>query len=337
VTLALLWCAVACAAGETPERAAASSTSSSSSTSARRARGELATVDFRNHTFDFDALTASAGGPLGSDAVGGSWELHDGLASRTADDGATTFVAVIDVDYVDVDGDGSDEAAVTVLTGSSQSSGRFSNVLVYRWAGGPELVGDDGWGDRSTHGVQRVDTDPSGRHLVVRRLEPVRESCCTFAVEQRRLTVEGDRLVELGEAERWPVIRRRAPMSPSGPARDPIAVSFFPGSTRFAVTGDVADEMGPVTFDALAGQTLALRVDPAGEHEPEVEVTVVGPDGAEVGSVRSGEARSGEAGSPAIDLPASGGYEIRVASLTPVGDVSLDDRAQFWVDAELGD
>lgn len=288
---------------------------STAPTTTRAPRGDIATVDF-------GALIAA----LDVSAIGGDDER------RPASD---AVLEVADVDLADLDGDDEDEAAVTVRT-VGPNTRPSSTVIVYRSVGGiPELVADAGWGRSDDHGVRDVAVLDGGSgpdRLVIQRFEAIEEECCSSAVEERTYTLVRTRFEEVGDSSRRPLVRRRAPMSPAGPARDPIAVSFFPGSGRFSITGDVADEMGPVTFDALAGQTLDLAVLAADDGEPDVTVTVTGPGGAVVTELTSGEATS-----PPVSLPTSGSYAIAIRGTEPVGDVPLDERAQFWIDADLGE
>lgn len=260
--------------------------------------GRLADVDF--HTFPYDE--AAVGGPTG--------------------------VEVVDVDYVDLDGDGEDEAAITVQRPGAGPSATDSDVLIYRATdAGPTYVTDVGWSDRDDNGIHDVapSMGPDGERLVVQLFEPIDEDCCDLGVVERSFVLSGQRLTEVGDAARWPVVGL------DGIGTEPIAVTFVPGSQRASIGGVLTNVPHPVTFDAVEGQVLSVRVRPVENGEPPFTVTIDGPEEI-VGTVVSGE--TVDAG---LDLAASGTYVITVTPDAPLGNGSPDAGQRFWLDFVLSD
>lgn len=79
------------------------------------------------------------------------------------------------MDFSDLDGDGEDEAAVTVRR-PGQSAVPDSNVVIYRATdAGPTYVTSVGWSDGDTGGIHDValSMGSDGERLVVQLFEPI--------------------------------------------------------------------------------------------------------------------------------------------------------------------
>lgn len=294
------------------------------------AGGRLATVDFRNFTYDFNGAPPDGSDPAAVASpvavVGGSFSDPEGSDDPLS--AGRRFFVVTDVDYVDLDGDGEDEAAVSVLAGHSRSPARDTDVLVYRATDeGPAFVTDVGWSDREDGAVHDVtaSTGSDGERLVVQLVEPIDEECCDHGIVERSFRLSGDRLAEDGDPTRWPVVG----LEGTGP--EPVAVSFLPGSQRASIGGVLTNDPQPVTFDAVEAQVLSVRARAVEDGDVPFTVTITGPD-ATVRSVAAGE--TVDAG---LELSVSGTYVIAVVPDGPVADESPDTGQRFWLDFVLSD
>ena len=305
----------------TAGRGATTTTARGATTTASTGGGSIADVDFRNFTFRYPSAASESGDDLDEVTV------TDG--EYTAGESPDTFYfEVVDVDLADLDGDGADEAAVSIYYNTG-GSGQFTDVLVYRWANGAaEYVTDDGVGDRGDGGVDDVSTSPAasgtGVALVVRRNAEAEGACCPTALEERTLRLRGDRLVTIGEPERWGIVR--VGVDADGNATtDPTVVKFLPGTGRADLTGDATTPVA-ATFDATAGQTLDLSLDADALADNPVVVVVSGPDG-EAGRIGTGFDPSLQ-----LRLPSSGTYRLQ---FDPVPPVATDVGVYFDADLRI--
>lgn len=280
--------------------------------------GSIADVDFDHFTFRFPSA-AGSGAELDEVTV------TDGVYSGGAPP-ETFYFEVADVDLADLDGDGAAEAAVTVVYNTG-GSGQFTDVLVYRWAGGEaSYVTADGVGDRGDGGVDDVGVAPAGGVvgdvLVVRRNADAEGACCPTALEERTLRLRDDTLVEVGDPEKWGIVRIGVD-DDGNPTDEPTVVEFLRGTARADLTGDATEPVA-ATFEAEAGQTLRLALDTEALGENPLVVVISGPDG-ELGRLGTGLDASIE-----LDLPSTGDHLIRFEPVEPV-----DEELGVYFDADL--
>jgi len=315
--LALVLLGAGCSSDDEPDDAAPTTTTttsesgttpapSSTSAGAGAAPGSIAEVDFRNFTYGTEAI-----GTLDPDV--GDVTVVDGEYSSGEPPDVYGF-GVVDVDLGDFDGDGAQEAAVSIYF-STGGTGQFTDVLVYRWSGGAaEYVTGAGVGDRGDDGVDDVTTAPAGGVtgdvLVIRRNADADGACCPTALEERTFRLRDDELAQVGDPDKWAIVR--IGVDDEGNATDvPTEIEFLPGTSRAELTGDATSPIA-ATFDATAGQTLQLTI-PAGILADNALVaTVTGPGGA------TGRVGSGIGDSLTLELPATGSYSIRFEPVAPV-------------------
>ena len=177
-------------------------------------------VDFRNHSYrlgaDFDsrAVTASAGSLSWTDP-----ELGEYRGS------------VDDPQFGDLDGDGLEEAVVVLRWSFSAGTGRFSDVLVFRMAGGQAAqVASAGTGDRADGGIHRVRIERGV--LEIARYAGA-AACCPDRVVVQDHHLAGSALVPSGP------LRQRAMVNldprDASPAKE---IRFLPGSDEAELNGD---------------------------------------------------------------------------------------------------
>ncbi|MFN8052259.1 MAG: hypothetical protein U0Q22_12515 [Acidimicrobiales bacterium] len=288
-----------------PTTTVTTTTAAASTTIAAGPGRAIAAVDFRNFTYD---LSDGSDSPAPATVT-----VTDGSFDRETDDDKLYF-EVRDVVVSDLDGDGEAEAAVSIYY-TTGGTGQFTDVLVYRWNGADAaLVTSDGVGDRGDGGVVSVAAATgAGTGLLVQRNAENEGACCPTVIEERTLALQGDRLVTVGAARRWGIVR----LGVDTETKYPVAVKFLAGADRARIEGDATKPVS-ATFDATANQQVSLSLDPVDEPEHYVTMTITAPDGTEV--LRIGPAK-----------PLTGSWTLPVT-----GTYTLDVRADFEVDPSLG-
>lgn len=283
--------------------------------------GSIADVDFRNTTLQYPSAA-------GDDEGLSTATVVDGEYSEGESQDNFLFLEVADVDLADLDGDGAEEAAVTISYNTG-GSGQFTDVLIYRWSPefpNTEFVTSDGVGDRGDGGVDDVGVVPAGgvegEVLVVRRNTDAEGACCPTALEERMLRLRDDELVQIGDADKWGIVRVGV-TGDGEPTSEPTVVKFLPGASRADLTGDATTPVA-ASFEANAGQTLTLTLDPQVVADNPVVMVVSGPDGV------GGRVGTDLDTTLSLTLPSSGVYRIQIDA---VGTV--DESLGRYFDADL--
>lgn len=316
VVLALAACAGVDNSGDTTTTSGSSTDPTATSAAAR---GDIQDVDFANATLDYPSAASENQRVEEVTLADGRFDSDDETAPMS--------FRLTDVDYADLDGDGEDEAALTIAYDTG-GTGRFTDVLIYRWDGGARYVTHDGIGDRADDGVARVSVDPAivdrPARLEVRRFtNDGSGACCPAGIESSLRRLDNGRLRN-DETERWP-ITWVGTGADGAPASGPTLIRFLPDSDRVQLMG-AASPAVTATFEAGAGDVLVVSVEGDELVERPVLVIVTGSAG-EVARIGSGAELEASA-----TLPADGTYTVEVQA---VGAVADGDTRDFSVDLEL--
>ena len=208
-------------------------------------------VDFRNFTygvFDGDGRTTT---------------LVNGKFERTDRDNPL-YAQVLDVDHGDLDGDGIEEAVVTVVSNTG-GTGNFTDGLVFRMIGGkPVMVATLGTGDRADGGIDDV-VIVNGVLRVERFGDGSTGACCPNLLERTTFKLVASKLI----AQSKPFVRSFIQL---GNEDAPQKISFLKGTTE-AVIDAVGTSKG--FFEAAKGQKVTVSVTaPQGGN---MTVTITGP------------------------------------------------------------
>ena len=304
----------------TSDATATSTTQAIPSTTAPSGPGHsIAAVDFRYFTYELSPGTEDDD-PETVTVVDGSYTSDEGLDSL--------YFEVTDVDYADLDGDGEDEAAVSIYY-ETGGTGRFSDVEIFRWSptdGDAVRVTSDGIGDRGDGGLVDVAVDANnavGAALLVQRNVDSEGACCPTVIEERALRLGGDQLVTVGTPRKWGIVRLG--MDPEN--TEPVKVKFIAGADRAKLEGDATEPVS-ATLEANAGQQLSLVFDELDDPEQYVTVRVNAPSGEEVATIGPAKPWTGT-----FPLPVTGIYTIDVEAN---GKVDPSIGAYFGVTVIIG-
>jgi hypothetical protein len=244
-------------------------------------------VDFRNFTYSGfeDAPT----------------KIVNGTYTRESQDDPL-YVEVRDVDHGDLDGDGVEEAVVSVLSNTG-GTGQFTDGRVFKMVSGkPVEVTTLGIGDRADGGIDDI-VIVSGVLRVERYVNGGGGACCPTLLERKTFKLKGSKLVETAKL----FVRRLITFGANeGGENGMTKISFLKGTSE-AVIDATGGQSG--YFDAGKGQKVTLTLKPPPDGKVSVKIT--GPAGTKVvltaPAVWSTTLQA--AGRYVLDLPATGATE----------------------------
>ncbi len=193
-------------------------------------------VDFRNGAWTLDDGTIA--------------ELRDGSWSTgSVDGGDFRSIEILDVDHGDLDGDGTEEAIVT-MNENTGGTGQFTDAVVYKWSGKTaDRVASHGVGDRSDGGIYNVViVGGIGR---IERFSAGQGACCPTEVSTFSVKLRGNKLVTAKPTT------KRAYVVLSNPPDAPTVISFLRGTSSAAIEGA---EGSRGSIDARKGQVVTITV-----------------------------------------------------------------------------
>lgn len=214
-------------------------------------------VDFRNFTYtDLDPDEQP------TRVVNGTYERDD------QDD--QLYVEVLDVDHGDLDGDGIEEAVVTLLSNTG-GTGQFTDGRVFRMVGAkPVEVTSLGVGDRADDGIDDV-VIVGGVLRVERYVNHGGGACCPVLLERSTFRLKASKLI----ATARPTLRRLVTFGADEPGDGGrTAVTFVKGTSEAVIDAE-AGTAG--YFDAAKGQTTTLTM--RAPVDGRVTVGITGPGG----------------------------------------------------------
>ena len=223
-------------------------------------------------------------------------DLEFGPPETTVDDGSYSngefgdsdyyWFGAVDVDFGDVDGDGSEEAVVTT-TWNSGGTGYFDAVRAFRLVEGQvEAAGVVPFGDRGDGGVFDVRVEDGS--ISVWSFSTTLGACCPNEIRATTLVL-GDHW--LAQADRGPT---RTFFSSN--ASDDNELKFLPGTSSAIVAIYGYETQSVFTFDAAQGQVLSVAL-AGGPAATEISVT----------SLATGQVMSAH---PDVVLPEDGFYQV---------------------------
>jgi hypothetical protein len=250
-------------------------------------------VDFRNFTYylpDYELVT-----------------VKDGVGARGAPgDKYYVRAKVRAIAVGDIGGKNADAETMVFIDADTGGDERLSDVHVLSCSPTAVIVMTSaGGGDRAYGGIRSIAIDD--HKLLIDRYADDNGVCCPGAAARTTYVLSGTKLV----AEGKPVVRKLTVMA--GTAAVPLG--FFNSSSTALIMGETGKAQ-PAGFTAFAGQTVSLKVEPAGPDESAVAIDVV--QGAKVlGSASSG-------GSTKVKLLADGYYELVARAATAGANARFD-------------
>jgi hypothetical protein len=250
-------------------------------------------VDFRNFTYylpDYELVT-----------------VKDGVGARGAPgDKYYVRAKVRAIAVGDIGGKNADAETMVFIDADTGGDERLSDVHVLSCSPTAVIVMTSaGGGDRAYGGIRSIAVDD--HKLLIDRYAEDNGVCCPGAAARTTYVLSGTKLV----AEGKPVVRKLTVMA--GTAAVPLG--FFNSSSTALIMGETGKAQ-PAGFTAFAGQTVSLKVEPAGPDESAVAIDVV--QGAKVlGSASSG-------GSTKVKLVADGYYELVARAATAGANARFD-------------
>jgi hypothetical protein len=250
-------------------------------------------VDFRNFTYylpDYELVT-----------------VKDGVGARGAPgDKYYVRAKVRAIAVGDIGGKNADAETMVFIDADTGGDERLSDVHVLSCSPTAVIVMTSaGGGDRAYGGIRSIAIDD--HKLLIDRYADDNGVCCPGAAARTTYVLSGTKLVTEGK----PVVRKLTVMA--GTAAVPLG--FFNSSSTALIMGETGKAQ-PAGFTAFAGQTVSLKVEPAGPDESAVAIDVV--QGAKVlGSASSG-------GSTKVKLLADGYYELVARAATAGANARFD-------------
>lgn len=197
---------------------------------------------------------------------------------------------VFDIEYGDLDGDGTDEAVVQ--TGfNTGGSGQFGRLAVWDLVDG--RVVERGWvgtGDRADGGLWHFEIRDG--LLVTENFLTDQGACCPNMLTQQRLALVSDGFVHVEHIEplRW--------MSLHSYDDPDTEMKFLPGTSAAVIQLSSADVTNNVIFEAGVGQWVTL----SRRRGPEVGVVIFDETGVAVGQSANTSLE--------LELPSSGFFRV---------------------------
>lgn len=202
---------------------------------AAAAKSMIRTVDFYNRPWELDDGVIA-------EVTDGSWQ------TGSNDAGDLRALTIYDVDHGDIDGDGNEEAIVSVSENTG-GTGQFSDAVVFRWtAKGPVRVTSHGVGDRADGGLYNV-VIVNGEARID-RFTKGEGACCPTEVTLYPVKLRGNRLVNARTAKARAFI-----VLGTGGGGTSNVIKFLRGTSSAAYEGASGDS---AVFDAGKGQTVTL-------------------------------------------------------------------------------
>ena len=197
---------------------------------------------------------------------------------------------VFDVDYGDLDDDGTDEAVVQ--TGfNTGGSGQFGRLAVWDLVDG--RVVERGWvgtGDRADGGLWHHEIRDG--LLITENFLTDQGACCPNMLTQKRLALVSDGLVHAEHIEplRW--------MTLNSYDEPDTELKFLPGTSAAVIQLSALDDTNELIFDAGAGQWVTITH----RRGPEAGVVILDADGNVAGQSANADL--------AVQLPTSGFFRV---------------------------
>ena len=197
----------------------------------------IRSVDFRNFTYDIgegEIVTTSDGEFFRDDP-------EDKL-----------YLQVVGVDFGDLDGNKTEEAAVWLLLDTG-GTGQFTYSQVFKMvAGRPKAAAQTAIGDRASDGIHDVFVDAG--QLVEDRYTNGQGACCPSEISRFRYRLKGSRLVASATKPKRSVVFLGT-QAKSGAS---VKLKFLKGTSASTVYVDDTEPVD-VVLAARAGQTLVIK------------------------------------------------------------------------------
>ncbi len=192
-------------------------------------KSDLASVDWANRTYEAEGKQITL--------TKGTWETFN-----EADDFGESL-DLFGVKYVDLDGDGTDEAVVG-LTYWGGGTGKFDSLTVFRaGAAGPEVMGRIPGGDRADGGLAEFSVEEAAVRVGRMHALPTGGACCPDFVTGELWRWQGGKMVEVPDAVTFDTFSE---------GKDAKAAKAGLKAGREATKAGEADAAVPTLLDALA-------------------------------------------------------------------------------------
>ncbi len=162
------------------------------------------------------------------------------------------YLQVVGVDYGDLDGNKTEEAAVWLLLNTG-GTGQFTYTEVFQLVGGkPKRAALTAIGDRADDGIHDVFVDAG--QLVEDRYSNGQGACCPNEISRFRYRLTGSKLVSTGSKPKRSVVFLGAEAT-NGTA---VSLKFLKGTSASTLYTDNTQPVD-VTLSARAGQTIVIK------------------------------------------------------------------------------
>jgi hypothetical protein len=217
--------------------------------------------------------------------------LSNGSFQREGSPDDQLYVELRDVDHGDLDGDGREDAVVTLLMNTG-GSGQFTWSQVFRSVGSGkvEYVTETPVGDRASGGVHDV-LIVNGR-MIDERYSGTGGACCPDTIERQVVRLRGGALTTVG-----PPTTRALVFAAAG---DTVALRFLRGTSTATA---YMDGGASVTVDARRGQRLTVSTPGVRRNTTAITLEIRRSTGAVLATIKA-------PGSKTITLPATGRYTV---------------------------